>query len=279
MVKFLQKKWPFLLRWGLTLIIAFILLFPLYWIFISSITPKNMLFKSPIDYIPDSPTLLNYIEAFTVLGVAQKALNTIIITSGALVISLGFGILAAYGFARFKSKTLDIAFAGLLFSTLIPGIITARSLFDLLRAMDLTDTYTGLILVYSSILTPFTLLVFRNSISQIPIEIEEAAEIDGANLFQILYYITIPLMRPAIATMAIINFILSFNEFFAPLIYSYHIETLSLGITTLPIETEYSVPWEKISTMGWLMISPIIIFVILFEKRIMSGIMAGGVKQ
>jgi ABC-type glycerol-3-phosphate transport system permease component len=238
-----------------------------------------MLFRSPIDYFPDTPTLTNYIEAFTVFGVAQDALNTIIITAGALLISITFSLFAAYGFARFQSKALNIAFVALLFSTLIPGIITARSLFDLLRAMDLDDTFLGLILVYSSILAPFTLLVFRNSISQIPVEIEEAAEIDGANLIQILYYIYIPLMRPAIATMAIINFILSFNEFFAPLIYSYHIETLSLGITTLPIETEYSVPWEKISTMGWLMITPIILFVTIFEKRIMAGIMAGGVKQ
>jgi len=274
-----RKTGAFLLRWGLTLLVAAVVLVPLYWVFISSITPKTMLFQIPIDYWPNNPTLENYKEAFTVLKIMEKAGNTLFITISAMILSIGFGLLGAYGFAKFKSRSLSIVYGALLFSILIPGIITARSLYDLLRAVKLLDTYPGLILVYSSIISPFTLLILRNSIDQIPASIEEAAGIDGAGFLQKIFLVTFPLLRPAIATIAIINFITCFNEFFAPLIYSYRIETLSLGITTIPVLGEYNVPWEKISTMGWLMILPIVIFVVIFEKNIMEGILAGGVKQ
>jgi multiple sugar transport system permease protein len=266
-------------RWFLTILVSFIVLFPLYWIFISSITPKQMLFTSPIHYFPKAPTIENYVDLFVKLNIGAKTVNTLIITFCALILSTILCLAAAYAFARYKSPGLSVAFSLVLFSALLPGIVAARPLYDFLRVTKLIDTYQGLIILYTSGLIPFTMLILYNSISQIPIAIEEAAATDGANFFQKIYYIILPLMRPAVAIIAIINFITCLNDLFTPLFYSNRIEVLSLGITTIPRESSYQLPWDKISTMGWYMIFPVIIFVVIFEKHIMEGIMAGGVKQ
>jgi ABC-type glycerol-3-phosphate transport system permease component len=133
--------------------------------------------------------------------------------------------------------------------------------------------------MYTSALIPFTMLILGNFLSEIPVSMDEAAEIDGANMFQKLFYITLPLMKPAIATILIINFINCLNDLFTPLFFAQKIEVLSVAITTIPRETSYSMPWDLISTVGCVILLPIVIFVLIFEKQIMEGVMAGGVKQ
>ena len=171
-----------------------------------------------------------------------------------------------------------MAYGLIVFSALIPGIVTARPLYDYLRSLKLVDTYPGLILLYTSSLIPFTILILRNYLGSIPIDIEEAAEIDGANHMQKLMFVTLPLMRPAVATVCIINFISCLNEFFIPLFFSQKIKVLTIGISTLPRANAYDVPWDLLSAMGGVILAPIIIFVMIFEENIMDGIMAGGVK-
>ena len=184
----------------------------------------------------------------------------------------------SYAFERYPSKGLSMAYGLIVFSALIPGIVTARPLYDYLRSLKLVDTYPGLILLYTSSLIPFTILILRNYLGSIPIDIEEAAEIDGANHMQKLMFVTLPLMRPAVATVCIINFISCLNEFFIPLFFSQKIKVLTIGISTLPRANAYDVPWDLLSAMGCVILAPIIIFVMIFEENIMDGIMAGGVK-
>lgn len=268
-----------IIRWSLTALICFIILFPLWWIFISSITPASELYTSPIHYLPLNPTFENYARALSDMGIASKVKNTFIITGFALGGSILFGMMAAYAFARFDRKGIKIAYLALLFSSLIPGIVTARTTYDFYRALGLIDTYPGLIVLYTSALMPFSVLILMNFVQQVPYTIEEAAEVDGANFLQKLFLIILPLMTPAIATIAIINFITCLNDLFTPLFFANRIDVLSVGITTVPRKNTYDVPWDMISTIGCIIILPIIIFVLCFEKKIMEGIMAGGVKQ
>lgn len=267
------------IRWSLTALICFVIVFPLWWIFISSITPSTELYTVPINYIPLHPSFENYRRAMTELNILGKIQNTMIITLSSLAASIVFGLMASYAFARFKAKSLQFAYLSLLFSSLIPGIVTARTAYDFFRSLGLIDTFPGLIILYTSSLLPFTVLIMMNFVQQIPYSIEEAAEIDGASFLQKVFLIILPLMTPAIATIAIINFISCLNDLFTPLFFAHRIDVLSVGITTVPRKNTYDVPWEMISTMGCVIITPIIIFVLLFEEKIMEGIMAGGVKQ
>lgn len=266
-------------RWFITGLVSFVILFPLYWIFISSVTPAGELFHSPIDYFPNHPTLANYLYLIRNVGLLEKIKNTFLIVGATLVVSTVFCVSAAYGFARFKSKGLSLAFGFLLISMLIPDVVTARPLYEFLRKVGLYDTYEGLILLYISNVIPFSIIVLKNFVEEIPLSLEEAASIDGASFFQRVFYITIPLMKPAISTICIINFISCLNNFFTPLFYSNGIQVLSTAITQLPLrDNMYAVPWDLVSAMGWIILFPIIIFVAVFERQIMDGIMAGGIK-
>lgn len=266
-------------RWILFAVVAFLILLPVYWIFISSITPSGELFNTPIDYLPNHPTLENYLFLIQNVGLIEKVGNTVVIVGFSLIVSTVLCAMAAYGFARFHSKAIGLFFGFVIATMLIPEVVTARPLYEFMRAVGLYDTYPGLIILYISGIIPFTVLILKNFVTEIPISLEEAAAIDGANFLQRLFKIVIPLMKPAIATVVIINFITCLNNFFTPLFYSNDIQVLSVSIVQLPLKNNmYGVPWELVSSMGWIILFPIIIFVAVFEKQIMDGIMAGGVK-
>ena len=276
----IYRKCTVIGKWLLFLIVSFAILFPVYWIFISSITPAGELFKKPIDYLPDNPTLDSYKFLIENVGLLSKIGNTILIVGSTLVIGTVLCAMAAYGFSRFRSKWISVAFAFILATLLIPEVVTARPLYEFMKKVGLFDTYPGLILLYVSSIIPFTVLILNNFVGKIPISLEEAAALDGANFMQRLFHIVLPLMKPAIATVCIINFINCLNNFFTPLYYSNGIQVLSVAIVQLPLrDNMYGVPWNLVSAMGWIILLPIIIFVAVFEKQIMDGIMAGGVKS
>lgn len=268
------------IHWVIFAVIAFVVLMPVYWIFISSITSPGELFKSPIDYLPDHPTLESYQFLIQNVGLLDKIKNTIIIIGVTLLVGTFICILGAYGFYRFSyKKGINIAFIFIVATMLIPEVVTARPLYEFMRKVGLFDTYLGLILLYISSIVPFTILILRGFVGEIPMVLEEAAAIDGAGFWQRMWYVILPLMKPAIATVCIINFINCLNNFFTPLYYSNHIQVLSVAIVELPLrDNMYGVPWDLTSAMGWIILMPIILFVAIFEKQIMDGIMAGGVK-
>lgn len=267
-------------RWILFAAVSFLILFPVYWIFISSITPPGELFKMPIDYLPDHPTLDSYSFLISNVGLISKIGNTIIIVGATLIIGTLFCAMGAYAFARFRSRAISAAFAFIIATMLIPEVVTARPLYEFMQKVKLFDTYQGLILLYVSSVIPFTVLILKNFVGEIPISLEEAASIDGASFFQRLFLVVVPLMKPALATVCIINFITCLNNFFTPLYYSNGIQVLSVAIVQLPLrDNMYGVPWDLVSAMGWIILLPIILFVAIFEKQIMDGIMAGGVKS
>ena len=262
----------FMGKWILVLMVAFVILFPIYWIFISSITPETELFTKPINYLPLHPTLASYKYLIENVGLFRKIGNTLIIVGSTIVFSTVFCLMAAYGFARFRSKGISLAFGFIIVTMLIPEIVTARPLYEFMRKVKLYDTYLGLIILYISSVIPFTVLVLKNFVTEIPISLEEAAAIDGATFLQRFFMVVLPLMRPAVATVCIINF-------FTPLYYSNNIQVLSVSIVMIPLkDNNYGLPWDLISAMGWIILLPIIIFVAIFEQQIMDGIMAGGVK-
>jgi multiple sugar transport system permease protein len=127
--------------WMLALIVAFLILFPLWWIFISSITPSGELFSKPITYWPVNPTLESYRYLIENVGLLSKIWDTVIIVGLSILIGMIVSVTAAFSFARFKSKGLSIAIGFLLASMLIPDVVTARPLYDFLRQLHLYDTY------------------------------------------------------------------------------------------------------------------------------------------
>jgi len=274
------KYYNKILIWFFTAVIGIIILLPVYWIILSSITPRDSLFKSPINYIPSNPTLENYAGLFASIKLGPMLYNTGVIIFFTLILSTFFSMLAAYAFARIDFKGSTTALFFLLASSMLPPATTVIPLFQLFKVLRLMDKLEGLTFLYIGMLVPFTTWIMVSFLKQLPISLEEAAWVDGAGFFRTMFSIIFPLMKPAISTMLIINFILCMNEFLIPLIFSLNkAKTLTMGMLQISTISPYLVPWEKISGLSTLMLLPIIIFIVIFEKQIMEGLMAGGVKS
>jgi len=210
----------------------------------------------------------------------QFITDTLILSTLTLFISTILCSMAAYAFARAKSRSIKIAFGGLLLSAMIPGTVTVVPLMVLWQTLNLTDTMSGLVLLYLSMVIPFSVIMFSAYISQIPPSLEEAAWIDGTGVIGAFFRIIFPLLKPIISTLCIINFITCINEFFTPLVFTTrNIRVLSMMMMNVPRANQWQEPWGVISAVGVMMMLPTILFILFFEKQIMDGLMMGSIKQ
>jgi len=258
-----------------------IALIPFYWLFATAVTPTKLLYSVPPNYFPKQPTLKNFITLTQEIPFCDYLRNSLIFAVSSSLLSVLVSFLAAYGFARIPIPGSNLLLLGLLLSMALPPMATVIPLFRILKNLYLINTVQGLTLVMSSVLVPFTVWVLISFIKQIPVEIEEAAIIDGATLPQVLWYVVIPVIIPAVATMIILNFVTTWNELIYPLVFAStaRAKTLSVSITEVyQARYPYGRPWELISALGVTMVIPVIILVLLFQRAIISGLTRGAIK-
>lgn len=258
-----------------------IALIPFYWLFTTAVTPTKLLYSVPPNYFPKQPTLKNFITLTQEVPFCDYLRNSLIFAVSSSLLSVLVSFLAAYGFARIPVPGSNLLLLGLLLSMALPPMATVIPLFRILKNLYLINTVQGLTLVMSSVLVPFTVWVLISFIKQIPVEIEEAAIIDGATLPQVLWYVVIPVIIPAVATMIILNFVTTWNELIYPLVFTStaRAKMLSVSITEVyQARYPYGRPWELISALGVTMVIPVIILVLLFQRAIISGLTRGAIK-
>lgn len=277
------------LRWldqGLLLVLvalfAFVVLLPFYWIALSSFTPKYDLFTIPPRYWFSTFTLENYYTLSRSIPLWRYFLNSLLVAAGSSLLSVLAAFLASYALARLKFRGANLVFIGFVLSIALPQIGGLVPLFDLFKNLNLVNKYHGIVLLISSLILPFTVWILVPFMRQIPVEIEEAAVIDGANLIQVLWHVMLPIMRPAIVTMLVINFIISWNELLYPLVFATSSvnKTLSVGLVELAVQPTAGGgrPWDLLSAMSVIMVAPVLAMVLLFQRLIISGLTRGAVK-
>ncbi|MGE5222343.1 MAG: carbohydrate ABC transporter permease [Omnitrophica WOR_2 bacterium] len=260
----------------------FVILLPFYWIFISSFTPKYQMFQIPPRWIPAQVTFENYIHLAANIPFFRYYANSLIFAlfSGAVSVLLSF--MAAYALARVRFPGSNLIFLVFVITIAIPQIGTLVPLFEMYKRLGLVNSRFGMILLMSSLVLPFTIWTMVSFIQQIPVEMEEAARIDGANLTQILWWIVVPVVKPALATMLIINFIISWNELLYPLVFatSQMTKTLSVGLVELSVDPSMGAgrPWDLMSALSVSMIIPVLLLVLIFQRLIVSGLTKGAIK-
>lgn len=255
--------------------------FPFYYIVISSFTPKNRLFQIPPSYFPVHPTLQNYESMIHAVPFTLYLRNSLIFAIGSAVVSVVASALAAYALARIKFPGSNVVYMALIMSAALPQMAVLVPMFELFQSFHLVNTFQGLILMMSSLILPFTVLILVSFIMQVPPEIEEAALIDGANLPQVLTRIVLPLILPAISTMTMINFIISWNELLYPLVFAQRdvTKTLSVGLIELSSNAStYTRPWDMLSAMSVFMVMPVLVLVLVGQRMIISGLSRGAIK-
>jgi ABC-type glycerol-3-phosphate transport system permease component len=235
-------------------------------------------FARPPIWWPSPPRWQNYVEALTKLPFQRYAVNTLIIAVFSVVGYTLSCTVVAYGFARLRAPGKNTLFVLMLATLMLPYPVVMIPQYVIFSELDLVNTFWPLILP-AFLGSPFYIFLLRQFFMQIPPDLEDAARIDGANLGQILWYIMLPLARPAMATVAIFSFQFAWNDFLAPLIYLQDQSkyTLMLGLSFF--RSSFQVNWAYLMAASLTVALPVIILFFLAQREFVEGITLGGIKQ
>ncbi len=261
-------------------VFAVIYIFPVVWIFITSIRPNSDIHKFPPSIIPQALTIQNYVYVFTGMkGFLRYFLNSVVVTSVTVVFVLISSALSGYAFGMRKFKGNQILFMLVLSVLTIPYIMYLIPIYIMEYKMGLTDTYLGLILPYVALNLPWGLLIMRGAFSTIPLDIRDAAIVDGCPEFRMVFQVFIPIVKPAFVTTTIITFVFAWQEFmFASTINKRNEwQTLPVGIVWLRDELQ-TMAMGRVGAAIILSIIPVIILFLVFRKFFIEGLSEGMLK-
>lgn len=261
------------------IVVCFVTFVPILYAFSVSINEQNSLLGSDFSFIPQKMTLQNYYRVFTEEPVVLWFKNSLILAVSTVVISLGTGIPAAYIFSRrrFPGRKAILQLLILLYA--FPSLLSMTALYKLLSPMGLINTRTGLIIVYTGTMAVFALWNMKGYFDTIPVELEEAAMIDGASPLRIVLRIVLPLAKPTIAVTAMMVLIYVWNEYIFSINFmtGENTYTLAAGLYSLQAN-ETSGSWPVFSAASLLVSVPILIIFFALQKNMTSGLTSGGVK-
>ena len=273
-------------RWGRRAGVAFILLWtlvPLYWALNISLQTDAQMSAKPSNYLPPTPSLSNYLTLLSGSGdlsdsIRRSALNTIIECGVATIVTVVLSTLAAYAFARMEFKGHTVLFYAVLATMAFPAYTTLIPLYRIMSTFGLVNTYTGIILVYVSGFLPLATWILYNYMSSLPIALEEAGEVDGANRMQVLWHVVLPLARPGIISTAIITFLFAWAQFLFPLVLSSDLSTQPLTVVIASMQGRHVVPFTLLSAAGVLALAIPAVIALILNRYIVSGLLTGSVK-
>ena len=267
---------------GLLLLgVAFIAIYclaPFYWMIVSSLKANPLLDTS---LFPTKPTLLNYREVFSSANNFQYALrNSVIVAGTTTIVALLIGVFAAYALARLRFRAKKIVLGAVLATAMFPLIALLTPLFQLFSNLGLIDTYPPMIISDISFTLPLAIYVLTSFFSEMPWELEMAAKVDGATPGQAFRKVIVPLAAPGVFTSAIIVFIAAWNEFLIAFTMTQTLasQPVTVAIAKFTGASKFEQPFGTIMAAGVLVTIPLVILVLLFQRRIVAGLTAGGVK-
>ncbi|WP_045682141.1 carbohydrate ABC transporter permease [Martelella endophytica] len=266
---------------ALLVAVALVMGYPLLWLISSSFKPESLIFTEP-GLIPDQFTLSNYIEGWNKLGLPFGAflLNSVIICLLAIVGNLFSCSLAAYAFARLKFPFSKFAFALMLATLMLPFHVTILPQYIVFQRLGVVNTIVPLVLPKFFAVDAFMVFLLVQFIRGIPRDLDQAAEMDGCNRYQIFWYIIFPVCRPALVLVAIFTFLWTWNDFFAQLIYLGSLEnyTAPLALNLFIDATSGESAWGMLFAMSVITLLPLFVLFMLFQRQIAEGIATTGLK-
>ncbi|MFI8594022.1 carbohydrate ABC transporter permease [Microbacterium sp. NPDC078428] len=273
----MKRLKPILITLAVVLVVAFCL-FPFYWLVNLSLRTGPEL--SSASLLPGSPSLANYASVFQdgdfLLGLRNSAIVAVSTTALAIIV----GAPAAYALARLRVPGKALILGGILSVTTFPAIAIAAPLFSLWTDIGLYDSLIGLILPYLVFTLPLATFIMTTFFREIPADIEEAAELDGLNKFQTFLRVVAPLSTPGIVTAGLLTFIFAWNEFLLAITLTStpQARTVPAAIAFFTGSVQYEQPLGTIAAASVVISIPLIILVVIFQRRIVGGLVAGGVK-
>lgn len=262
----------------LVAVIVILAIFPFYYALITSFKTGTSIFQ--IDYFPTSFDLTNYRQVWTSGAFPRNIFNSVFVATVTVALSLLMALTASYALSRVPFRGRGLVLLTILSVSMFPQIAVLAGLFELIRFMGLHNSPWALIFSYTIFTLPFTVWVLTTFMRDLPVEIEEAAVVDGATPWQIIIKVFLPLMWPALVTTGLLAFIGAWNEFLFALTFtsSNETRTVPVAIALLTGASEFETPWGPIMAASVIVTVPLIALVLVFQRKIVAGLTAGGVK-
>lgn len=259
-------------------LVTVVSVFPFYNAIITSLQSGQDLFLP--SYLPTSFYWENYTTALVQNGVGRSLANSVLVATVTVAGCLLVSITGAFALARIRFRGKQALLFTILCVSMFPQVAVLSGMFELVRFLGLYDSLGALVVSYTTFSLPFTIWVLTTFMKNIPVELEEAAIVDGANLWVIITKVFAPIMGPALVTTGLLAFIGAWNEFMFALTFVISAEnrTVPVAIALLQGASQYELPWGSIMAASVTVTLPIIVMVLIFQKRIVSGLTAGAVK-
>jgi ABC-type glycerol-3-phosphate transport system permease component len=270
-----------LLKWvgnGLLVVMLVWTLVPFYWMIATSLKKDKEIYGFEATLIPRQPTLSNYTRLFTTTPFVKYLRNSTIIALGNTLASLLCACLGAYALARLRFPGRGLIARGLVVSYLVPPSLLFIPLFAVLATLSLIDTHQGLILTYLGFSVPFCTWLLMGYFRTVPLELEEAALVDGCSRLGTLVRIILPMSLPALAVVAFFSFTQSWNEFLYANVFvnSVEVRTITTGLTLFIVEDVFF--WGPMMGASFLSALPPVLLYLVFQRWVVKGLTLGGVK-
>jgi N,N'-diacetylchitobiose transport system permease protein len=262
----------------LVYVVCLIWVFPIYWMLNTSFkTPANILTTTP-QFLPAPFSLTNYIDAFTKSGFASSLANSLVVTLGTVAISIILGFLAAAALTKFRFFGRRSILISIICVQMIPGTALLIPLFLSFKSLGLLNNYFGLILAYVATVLPFSIWVLRSFFLALPDELEEAAKVDGANTFRILRSIYLPLVLPGLISTSVFAFINAWNDYITAYVMLQDQSKYTLPVWLVSFSTNEGTDYGGLIAASVLFSLPVVIFFMIVQRNLVTGMSAGAVK-
>jgi len=252
--------------------------FPIYWMLVTSLTPSADLFAARPRLLPTLDQFSVYTEVFATIPVATWLTNSAIVAAGTMILSIALAILPAYALSRFRFRGKGLLGFALFATQMLPEAMLVVPLYAIFAKLALLNTLTGLILANAAFTVPVITWILKGAIDGVPIDIEEAARIDGCSQIDVVLSVVIPLVGPTLAATAVIAFFHGWNEyvFAQTLVSSQELRTASVGLAGFV--GELSTPVHSVMAIGLIYTLPAVILYLFAQRYVVAGMTAGSVK-
>ena len=255
-------------------LLSIVCMFPVYWMVVTSLRPANATFDTAL--WPTAASLDNYIYALNAIPMPQMLANTVLVASVVTIIQLFTGLLAAYSFARWRSKASKIAYALVALTWLVPFQVVMIPNYLLVAQLGLLDSLVALILPHFA--SALAIMLLTKSVRAFPLEVIESAQIDGAGTWRVLWSILVPNLGGTIASLAILIFISTWNEYFWPLLLSRTPKNTVVQIGIQMFMTSEGTAWGPLMAASTMASLPILIFYVVLQRQVIQSFMKSGLR-
>lgn len=259
-------------------ILAVIAIFPLLWIILSSLKGKGEIAGNPIAFFPQVISFENYQIVFEQMGFGTNVLNSILIAGGTTLLAITISCLGAYGIVRFMPRLGNAITRVLITTYMFPAILLAVPYSIIMGKLGLVNNRIGLIIVYMTFSVPYAVWLLVGFFKTVPLEIEEAARVDGATKIQTFTKVVMPIVAPGVVAVAIYTFINAWNEFLYSLILMNSSSKMTAAVALKSLEGQEVLDWGVMMAASTVVVVPSVIFFMLIQKRIAGGLAQGSIK-